>query len=531
MTRNTPLKFLIKKRGVLVRVAGFCVAFVSALFFTQCSKSKPKEVFNPVVAGAFYPAGPAELDEMLNEFMKNVTGVSVEGEVLGVIAPHAGYIYSGQVAAHSFFVLKQTNPLTVIIMAPSHRYPFNGVSVLMKDAYRTPLGEVPIDKKLGRQLLKHLPFMQEIRAFEREHAAEVEIPFVQKFLPEAKVLPLVFGGFRTDVIEGAAEVLAQILKKGNGRYVFVASSDLSHYHPYEVAREMDIALLKALTTEDWRSIYKKVRERTYEMCGVSPVLTALIIASKLDLKPVVLEYKNSGDTAGGMERVVGYGSVAFLKSGRIKLSYDWTRVERKETVTQKEKGEWVKGDDLTREDKKKLLRIARLTLETYVKERRIPEVKPQREILKKKGAVFVTLKKRGILRGCIGGLSAVEPLYLAVQHMTVNSCSKDPRFYPVRVDELEDIEIEISVLSPPVPVKNPLKEIKIGRDGLIIEYGRRRGVLLPQVPVEWGWNLQEYLRQICRKAGLPPDTWKKPGVKLYRFTATVFSEKEFQAKR
>jgi len=220
------------------------------------------------------------------------------------------------------------------------------------------------------------------------------------------------------------------------------------------------------------------------------------LAAKMGIEGgTVLKYENSGDTAGDRSRVVGYGSIAFVNP----------------------------DGDLSFSDKQSLLTMARSTLTAYVKDGERPEVIPGSIALKEPGAAFVTLKSRGQLRGCIGQLRATMPLYQSVSEMTVSSCSKDRRFTPVKPEELPGIRLEISVMSPFMKVSS-IDEIEVGRDGLYLSYMGRSGVLLPQVPEEQGWDRDEYLKGIYRKAGLPEKTWEKSGAELYRFTAQVFSE-------
>jgi AmmeMemoRadiSam system protein A len=179
--------------------------------------------------------------------------------------------------------------------------------------------------------------------------------------------------------------------------------------------------------------------------------------------------------------------------------------------------------DLSFSDKQSLLTLARSTLTAYVTDGKRPDVIPGSPALKKQGAAFVTLKSRGQLRGCIGQLRATMPLYRSVVEMTISSCSRDRRFTPVKPEELSNISLEISVMSPFMKVDS-IDEIEVGRDGLYLAYMGRSGVLLPQVPEEQGWDKDDYLKAICRKAGLPEKTWEKEGAELYRFTAQVFSE-------
>jgi AmmeMemoRadiSam system protein A len=205
----------------------------------------------------------------------------------------------------------------------------------------------------------------------------------------------------------------------------------------------------------------------------------------------LLSYANSGDTSGDRSRVVGYAAIAVVQP------------------------EW-----LGERQRDELLSLARRTVEAHVRGKRLPPL-PRDPALKGDGAAFVTLKKDGMLRGCIGQLVATGPLDATVQRMAVSAASSDPRFSPVRPEELEDIDVEISVLTPPEDLTDPLA-VRVGTDGLIIEEGMRHGVLLPQVPAEQGWDKMQYLQGICRKAGLAPDAWKR--AKLMRFQAIVFGE-------
>lgn len=466
------------------------------------------KTFGPVVAGSFYPGGRDELKRMVRRFIDEAEAVPIEGRLLGVISPHAGYIYSGKVAGYAFKLLSGKKFSRVVVIAPSHRFPTSLASVIDADAYRTPLGDVKVDTEAVKKLLNYRDvFTHEPRVYSLEHSLEVQLPFLQESLQSFRVVPIVAGQMSMASIKSAGEYLFREFGEDEGT-VFVISSDMSHYLPYDEAVKMDREALKVLEKLNSSVLLEEDRKERIQFCGVYPIAIFLEYLSHFkNVKMKVLKYLNSGDTAGDKSHVVGYGAVAFYQEG-IKGASEELHIE-----------------PLSDEDKKELLRLARKTLVEYVNTRKIPKIEVKSERCKKTGAAFVTLKIKGELRGCIGRLISDMPLYKTVQEMTVHSCSKDPRFFPVRPEELNDIDIEISVLSDMIRVNNP-DEIVVGRDGLLVKRGFYQGVLLPQVPVEEGWDRETFLRMVCRKAGLPQDCIGKEGTELYRFEAIVFSEKE-----
>ncbi|MDF1534921.1 MAG: AmmeMemoRadiSam system protein B [bacterium] len=473
-------------------VAGVCLL---PLALTP-SIASAKSVFEPVVAGGFYPADAAKLRALVRSCIDSAGLPSVKGEILGLVAPHAGYVYSGPVAGYAYRELKGRKYDIVVIMAPSHTAPLNGVSILDVDAYRTPLGEVPVDRKSVRALIDQIPWISHVPAlFTREHSMEVQLPFLQVALePGFSIVPAVMGTADPDLATAFATVLARQFR---GRKVlFVASSDMSHYLEYDAAKIKDTGTLKIIGNGEIDTLYRRCSTRESELCGLGPVQTVMHLAEKMGIEGgTLLRYSNSGDTAGNRTRVVGYGSFAFVNpAGELALA-----------------------------DKQALLVLARNTLEQYVRTGKRPDIVPGSSALKEPGAAFVTLKRRGELRGCIGQLRPTMPLYQSVVEMAVSSCSRDMRFTPVKAEELPDIRVEVSVMSPFMKVGG-VEEVEVGRDGLYLTWHGRSGVLLPQVPGEQGWDRGEYLKAICRKAGLPDKTWEKPGAELYRFSAQVFSE-------
>ncbi len=460
----------------------------------------------PNFAGSFYPEKKEELKSTLDNFFKNVKyKEKIEKEkVIGVISPHAGYIYSGQVAAYSFKLLEGLDIKTVILIGRSHIGHFKGAIIDNREGWETPLGKVEIDKGIFEQLYKKKNFFVNKTLLDNEHSLEVQIPFLQYILKNFKIFPILLGDSSIENIEDISKDIYETIKDRKN-WIIVASTDLSHYYPYQIANQKDKLLLETLKTKNLNLIYKYLQEGKIEMCGDAAVLTLLKISEKVSLYEVeILNYANSGDTSGEKNRVVGYGSGVILKKDK--------------------KG----GDMLTEDQKKLLLKIARETLENYLSGKKLSEIKIEDPVLNEKRGVFVTLKKKGNLRGCIGYIEPIKPLYLAVREMAIHSATQDPRFEPVRYNELKDIEIEISVLTVPKKVKNA-DEIVLGRDGVIVKRGFNQGVFLPQVAEETGWTKEEFLSYLCsHKAGLPPDAWKDPKTELYIFQAEVFSESEFK---
>ena len=277
--------------------------------------------------------------------------------------------------------------------------------------------------------------------------------------------------------------------------LFVASTDLSHYHPYDDATKIDHGTIDLIANANPDKYSLAVEGHKAELCGSSPVYVLKRIAQMRDAKISLVQYANSGDTTGDRSRVVGYSAFVVTKPSSSKTLSD--------------------------AQKSLLIKLARTTLDAHVRGKKLPPL-PDDATLKSPGAAFVTLKARGELRGCIGQIIAQGPLDQTVQQMAVAASSEDPRFSPVRPDELKNIDVEISVLTPPELLPDPLA-VRVGTDGLIIEKGMHRGVLLPQVPTEQGWDKARYLEGISEKAGLPPDAWKD--AKLMRFQAIVFGER------
>jgi len=472
-------------------------------------------VRKPVVAGSFYPVDSSNLSSTIDQYLSHVD-VKVEGEMLGVISPHAGYVYSGQTAAFAYKALKDKNKKLVILLGPSHRYYVKSFSIYDEGKWETPLGTVSIDEVFAKKLKSHSELIvNEPEAHSQEHSLEVQLPFLQKVIEDFKIVPIVFNTDQPSTLSVLANVLSDELKNRKD-WVIVASSDLYHGEDYNKAKAVTDKVDKYIQRLDYEGLLeydKKMRESgACAACGCSAIAVLLQVMKNFGIaKGKLLERTTSGDVTGETSGyVVGYGA--------------WVFLEDKKGKAKSKKSESGIDFSLTPEDKEKLLAIARETVNEYVGNGKTPEFTVESEVLREKCGAFVTLKKKnGALRGCIGLIIAEKPLYLAIRDMAIAAATQDPRFPPVVSSEIDDIEIEISVLTPMQKVTNA-DEIKVGRDGLMIRRGFMSGLLLPQVPVEQGWDKKTFLEHTCYKAGLPSDAWKSS--ELWKFQAIVFSEEE-----
>lgn len=490
---------------IIIFIAVLILIFV---FMPKKESQKEKlEMREPAVAGTFYPQDKKVLENKIDGFLNKAEKIELKEKPKILIVPHAGYDYSGQVAAFGFKQLKGKNFDKVILVGPSHTDWFGGVALTEKDIWETPLGKVEVDQEFNQKLIKenNIIFYRD-KAHLKEHDLEVEIPFLQAVLSDFKIVPIVMG---ESTLENA-EILADALAKNiDDKTLIIISSDLSHYPPYEIANQADKKVIDAILSgkvENFENAIKKLTSQDLEgldtcACGEGPIKAALILAKKLGLKDIkLLKYANSGDVSGDYSKVVGYASIIFLENKN--------------------------DDNLSDNEEKELLKIARESIEFYLKKNKISEFKVSSDKLKQPQGAFVTLKKEGQLRGCIGRIEETEkPLYEVVSEMAIAAATEDPRFYPISLDEMEDIDIEISVLSPLKRIKDPFKEIDIGRHGVLIKKGTRGGVFLPQVAIEENWSLEEFMDNLCEhKAGLSKDDWKNGKAEIYVFSAEVFGE-------
>jgi AmmeMemoRadiSam system protein B/AmmeMemoRadiSam system protein A len=431
---------------------------------------------------------------------------------LALVSPHAGYVYSGPVAAHAYRAVQGRAYDTVVVIGPSHRDAFSGLSVYDTTRFDTPLGQIPCDRELiGKLVGAHPNIGYRPAAHRDEHSLEVQVPFLQRALaPGFKIVMVVVGGRDPEAELTLVNTLAAYA--GNHRLLVVASSDLSHYHGYAEANKLDAVGVASIAALDTAALIRDVGAERTEACGILPVLITMEYAKRLGARQgVLLKHANSGDTAGPKDRVVGYAALAFWREGAGGVE--------KCVLPGKQAAAAGRLDAAARAE---LLGIARRAIAETVRDSQRTEPASANPALQTPQGAFVTITIGGELRGCIGTFREDTPLYRTVAQMAVAAAREDPRFPPLTAAELPKIHVEISALTPMKPVAD-VREIEVGRHGLYVTKGFHSGVLLPQVATEYGWDRTTFLEQTCRKAGLPKSAWKE-GAKILSFEAEVFGE-------
>ncbi len=471
---------------------------------------------NPIrkssIAGSWYPDNPGVLQETISGFFQQVSDKSVEGTVIGLVSPHAGYAYSGQIAAHAYKMLREQSFDAVIVIGPSHRIAFQGVSAYDRGGYETPLGTVPVDSELAGRIKAASPLISITPyAHLQEHSIEIQLPFLQYVLGNFSFVPLLMG---TQDRRTCEDLAAAIIKAVAGqRVLVVGSSDLSHFHDYDQALKLDMRALAHLEKMDADGFLNGLEAREFEACGGGPAAVTMMVAAGLGAnRSKLLRYNNSGDVTGDRQSVVGYAAALF---------YDDRSSEKTPA------GETTSGAETGLKDAEKrlLVNIVRATIEAKLSGRDASKLPELPAILKQERGAFVTLHKHGRLRGCIGYIEAHRPLYQAVEEMAVAAAFRDTRFPALTREEWPHITFEISVLSPLKEIKD-IEEIEVGRHGIYIVHGRHCGLLLPQVATECHWDRLTFLQQTCCKAGLPLQAWKDEEAKIFIFSADIFGSEE-----
>lgn len=456
-----------------------------------------QEVREPAWAGAFYDRDRGRLSAQIDAYLENAKDLPTPANsVRALICPHAGYVYSGQTAAYAYRLVQGKPYETVVIIGVSHRYALDGCSIYLKGGFATPLGVAQVDEALAARIAKASGFSYVAEAHAEEHSVEVQVPFIQRALPGAKIVPIVLGYPNRRHVYALAEGLAEV--SGNDRVLIVASTDLSHYLSKKDANSVDHQTISLIRMLNANTLLAKCARGENIMCGGAGVAATLIAMQKRGEPQVdVLRYSDSADISGEEDRVVGYLAAAITLKPGPPTEFS-----------------------LSSADKKELIRLARQAVRTFVSEKRVITYEAREMNLLSERGVFVTLKKNGELRGCIGFIEPVASLCDTVIHSAIYAATEDPRFPPVKDEELKDLDIEVSVLSPLMKIEDP-RVVQVGKHGLVIAMGSQRGLLLPQVAVENGWSRETFLNQACVKAGLPPDAWKR-GAEISVFEAIVF---------
>jgi len=471
-----------------------------------------RKVREPAVAGLFYPGQEAALSRTLDALLESAPPHYLP-RLRALVCPHAGYEYSGRTAACGYQTLRGRDIRTVVILAPSHYAAFTGASVPDETAYRTPLGLVSISPKAA-SLAALTPFVQEPHCLvERpawwqqgpktapepgqdtpdtwEHSAEVQVPFLQKVLTNFTLLPVVFGRVAPEAV---AKELAEII---DARTLVIASSDLSHYHTYAEAKELDARCVKAICNLDLETM------RDQEACGKLPILALMHLAKAKGWKTQLLDARNSGDATGDKGRVVGYACIAFFEPA---------------------------PENFSSPERQLLLQLARQTLASVVTNGSAPT--PSRESLPPKVAeargCFVTLTRHGDLRGCIGNIIAQGPLYQALIDNARSAALHDPRFRPVQAGEVPGLQIEVSVLTVPQPLafgspEELLAKLQPYEDGVVLRIGDAGATFLPQVWAQLPDKV-EFLNHLSAKAGRAPSDWRGKDTTVSVYHVEAFEE-------
>jgi MEMO1 family protein len=501
---------------VMLAVHGIFQALSATEFNPTNTRSAkaPAKIREPAVAGLFYPADPTELAGVIDRLLRSSEDTPLR-RIRALICPHAGYAYSGPTAARAYKAVQGQPYRTVIVLAPGHYAAFSGAAVTQADAYRTPLGLAPVSS-LAARIAAVKPFFPEKTcrvqrpAWARqsslkapppgedtpetwEHALEVQVPFLQRVLTNFDLVPAILGEVDPAAL---ARALRPFLDPST---LLVASSDLSHYHPYDQAKKLDAQCVKDICELNLEAMNAR------EACGKSPILVLMHLAQQMGWTTQLLDYRNSGDTAGDRSGVVGYAAIAFLEPAASAQVPD---------------------------SKQQLLHLARQSLESWVARQQKPDPDKSRfppEWAEPKGC-FVTLTKQGQLRGCIGHIFPQEPLWQAVVDNACHAATQDPRFPPVTIRELAQLRIEISLLTTPQPLvfaspEDLLAKLRPKVDGVVLKIGSRGATYLPQV---WDQipDKTEFLGHLCEKASCPPNAWRDPGTEILVYQVEAFHEAE-----
>ena len=458
-------------------------------------------------AGRFYPADPARLKALLGRLAAQAAAAPLPalpaGRLRALIMPHAGYVYSGPIAARVLPLLAGQHYGKVVLIGPDHRVGLQNGAVSDADAWQTPLGTVRVHDD-ARRLCRSARFEPNRDSDRLEHSLEVVLPFLQYALDDFRLVPVVLGPGDTDAL---ARDLGAVLDEDT---LLAASSDLSHYLPDDEARRHDQQTLRCLMDLDARSLI----ERENGACGRYPLAVLVTIARQRGWHPVLVAYGTSADTAGDPDRVVGYAAVAFYGEKTMSDTSQDT------------------ADALTEAQGQVLVRLARQTIARRLN-RPLSGADAAAQAaadpaLQRPSGTFVTLKTHGQLRGCIGSLEPVESIAEGVRRNAVNAAFHDFRFSPLTAEELAHIDVEVSVLTVPQPLAyrdadELLTRLRPGVDGLIIRKGGHGATFLPQV-----WEqlprTEDFLGHLCLKAGLSADAWRRGDLAVETYQVVYFEE-------
>ena len=484
--------------------------FLGLLFlFSGLGGSAAATVREPAWAGSFYPAAADKLTAELERWTAKAGETKVELlaglELRALIMPHAGYAYSGWTAAHASLVLARKQFAKVVLLGPDHRVGFAKGAISEVDAYRTPLGSIALHPDAARLRRGSELFRGVAESDRSEHSLEVILPYLQKYLGEFQLLPIVLGPAPSADYRQALEPLL------DPATLVVASSDLSHFLPYEEAVRQDRETIESILRLDSAKLRGANRA-----CGALGIEVLLELARRQGWRPVLLHYANSGDTAGNRDQVVGYTTIAFFGEKNMSKSF-----VPEEGAIGPEAGQ-------------ALVQLAKKTIAAQFGEKMNPEAEAvldkslEDPKLRARRGVFVTLHRHGQLRGCIGNLSGAQSIVAGVRDNAINAAFRDYRFSPVTAKEFKELQVEVSILSEAKPLAyadgaDLLAKLRVKVDGVILRKGSASATFLPQV---WEQLLdpRQFLSQLCQKAGLAADAWQKEGLEVMTYQVQYFNE-------
>ena len=464
-----------------------------------------------VAAGRFYSADKQTLTNDISTFYADCRRTPASWNIRAVISPHAGYVYSGKIAAEAFHTIPDNTVYkNIFIIGSSHVMSFDGASVYESGDYLTPLGKVTVNREIAGKLKSdNKVFIFPESAHLQEHSIEVQLPFIQYYFKEVPgIVPIIIGTHNESTVKKIAEALKPYFTTEN---LFVISSDFSHYPSYSDANRTDSITALSIASGNPETFLNTLKKNSGEgvpslatsMCGWTSGLTLLyLIQGNKNLEIRHIDYCNSGDSPyGNKSEVVGYHAFAILDKQEMN-----------------EKSEKLSTDILfTRSEKNQLFTIAENSIRTmlYENKRIVLNEKDMTDNLRKQLGAFVTLKVNGALRGCIGRFISTDPLYMVVRESAISSAFEDPRFIPLTKEEFEKTEIEITVLGPLKKI-NDISKIILGKHGIYIKKDIRSGTMLPQVATENNWTVEEFLGYTSRdKAGLGWTGWKDAEIFIY----------------
>jgi AmmeMemoRadiSam system protein B/AmmeMemoRadiSam system protein A len=472
----------------------------------------PPDVRPASLAGIFYPEEPGKLSGMISQFIdfdldEVAPNFDPPDDIHAIVVPHAGYVFSGWIAAMSYKFLEGRHYDAVIVIAPSHQEYFKGAAIYPGSALATPLGEVAIDKELALAIAGNSE-MIELSAKghmfgkkKAEHSLEVQLPFIKTVLPDSKIVPISMGSQDFTTAHELVRSIYSAINETDKQVLIVASSDLSHFHSDQEARKIDLPLAAAFAEFDYYKIASNCFMKKWEACGAGPIFVAMSLGELLGSnKTKLLKYANSSETSyyktNNKNRVVGYltGLVYNDDSDKQYLL-----------------------PDINEEEKQVLLENAWNAVKNKVN----PGSKFEyisSDAGNKEYAAFVTLKKGGALRGCMGHTFATTSLHESIIDAAEMASVKDPRFPKVDSTELDSLSLSITVLSRMKKILD-FNEIEPGRDGVFIRFGNKSALFLPQVALEQNWTNEVQLEYLCKKAGLPMDFYLNKNAELFVFRA------------